>query len=472
MQCIVVIKYNLVEYLPLFIDFKNKPVLVIGGGSVAFRKIYLLRKAGAIIRIIADSLCPAVQQLLFENKIIWIGKNFSPTMLDDIYLVIIATNNISLNNVVFLHAEKRRILINTVDNQSMCSCIFPSIVSRAPVLIGISSGGKAPVLVRILREKLESLLPVFLGSIANIAGIWRTRVKQNIPDLRSRRRFWEKLFYNSYFYSLIEKGNFQSAHQTIQYYININNSKYNNNKNIIGNVTLIGAGPGDVGLLTIRGLQIMQQADVILYDHLVNPMILDLARRDSDKICVGKSFGNRLTSQKKINNLMIKLAQDGNNVVRLKGGDSFIFGRGGEEVQAISEAGIAFKIIPGITAAIGAAAYAGIPLTHRKYAHSVTFVTGHKIHNDQINWSVLSNSDQTVVIYMFKSNAVDISKNLIFYGRHKNTPVAVISRATYQDQKILTGKLIELEVLVSHADQPLILIVGNVVSLSNTMRCF
>lgn len=457
------------KYLPLFINFNQKPVLIIGGGNVAFRKIYLLKKTGAIIRIVADTLCPALQKNLLLDKVIWIGKIFQPVMLDNIYLIIIATNDPNLNSTVFYHAEKRRILVNTVDDQSKCSCIFPAIISRAPVIIGISSCGTAPVLVRMLREKLESLLPMFLGSIASIAGIWRSRVRRHITDLKSRRRFWEKLFYNSHFYSLIEQGNFRKAHKMMQYLISINN--YNNNKR--GNVTLVGAGPGDIGLLTIRGLQVMQQADVILYDHLINADILDLARRDSDKICVGKFSGKHLVSQKQINHLMIQLAQDGNNVVRLKGGDAFIFGRGGEELQAISKAGITFQVVPGITAAIGAAAYAGIPLTHREYSHGVTFITGHKVHNNnKINWSALSGNDQTLVVYMGRNNAMNISKNLIFYGRHIDTPVAIISRGTYQNQKVLIGTLIELDKLVLMADSPILLIIGNVVSLHKKTHWF
>lgn len=450
------------KYLPLFIDIKNKPILVIGGGLVAFRKVYLLKKAGALIKIVADTLCLELKKELILGKVIWVGKVFQPIMLLNIYLVIVATNNVNINNTVFHHAKKYRILINTVDDQSKCSCIFPAIISRTPILIGISSCGKAPVLVRILREKLESLLPIYLGKMANIAGLWRDRVKQQITDLKCRRRFWEKLFYNGYFSALVEQGKFKKAHHTIQYYLNKNNR--NNN---IGNVTLVGAGPGDVGLLTIRGLQVMQQADVVLYDQLVNSEILDLARRDSNKICVGKYSGKHIISQKKINNLMIQLAQCGNNVVRLKGGDSFIFGRGGEEIQAISKAGIAIQVIPGITAGIGAAAYAGIPLTHRYYAHSVTFVTGHRMNHDEINWSILSDKNQTLVIYMGTNNVMNISKNLIFHGRHIDTPVAIISRGTYQNQKVLIGTLIELEQLVSKLDRPILLIIGSVVSLRN-----
>lgn len=459
------------EYLPLFINLKKRLVLVVGGGCVAFRKINMLHKTGAIIKIIAPVLCSELEKKLSENKIIWMSKIFHPTMLSGMFLVIVATNDANLNKIVFMHAEKRNILINTVDDQSKCSFIFPAIIDRSPVIIGISSCGTAPVLTRILREKLELLLPMSIGIMAKLAGIWRNRVKQYIKNSICRRRFWEKLFYNGYLALLVEKRNFKEANKILQYSI-FSSDLFHKKK---GYIILVGAGPGDKGLLTIRGLQVIQQADIILYDHLVNPDILDLARRDSEKICVGKRAGKHSISQEDLNCLMIQLAQKGNNVVRLKGGDAFIFGRGGEELQAISKAGINFQVIPGITSGIGAAAYAGIPLTHREYAHSVTFMTGNRVYNNQdkqINWNIFSDNNQTLVIYMSKDNAISISENLIDHGRSADTPIAVVSRGTYQDQKILIGTLIELDKLVFMFDKPMLLIVGNVVSLHHTISWF
>lgn len=457
------------EYIPLFVSLKNRSVLVVGGGVVAFRKVCLLKKNGAIIKIVAKNLCTELKKVISINTVIWIGKKFHPSMLSKVFLVIVATNDSDINSMIFHYAEKSCILINTVDNQLKCSFIFPSIINRNPISIGISSGGNSPVLIRMLREKLESLLPLSVGFMARIAGAWRNRVKKHIKNLRCRRYFWEKLFYNSHFSLLVEQGNFKKAHQTIKYLLRKNDSSSNKT----GNITLVGAGPGDVGLLTIRGLQVMQQADVILYDRLINTDILDLARRDSNKIYVGKSSGKHMMSQMKLNNFMIRLARQGNHVVRLKGGDSFIFGRGGEELQAISKSGIKFQVVPGITAAIGAAAYAGIPLTHRDYSHGVTFITGHNSNNDQINWSLLSDSFQTVVIYMGYNNIMNISKNLIFYGRHINTPVAIISRGTCSNQKVLIGTLLNLSELIDTViDQPVLLIIGKVVSLYKQINCF
>lgn len=458
------------EYLPLFINFNNRSVLVVGGGIVAFRKIQMLRRSGAIVQIVAESLCSNLKKMLIIKYVVWIGQKFYPDMLNDVFLVIVATNDTSLNKLIYQYAEKHRVLINTVDDQSKCSCIFPAIIDRSPIIIGISSCGKSPVLIRILREKLESFLPKSIGRLAELAGKWRNIVKKHIKYTACRRYFWENFFYHGNVSLLIDQGNFKKANSIIRNVLKSN--KFN--KRLNGHIILVGAGPGDTGLLTIKGLQVIQQADVILYDSLVNPDILDFSRRDANKIYVGKSANKHSISQDKLNNFMIHLALQGNNVVRLKGGDPFIFGRGGEELQAISNSGIAFQVVPGITAGIGVSAYAGIPLTHREYAHSVTFITGHKKCNEdyQINWKALSDNQQTIVIYMGKINAMNISKNLIFYGRHVNTPVAIISKGTYQDQKIFIGTLIRLEKLVSFVERPTLLIIGNVVSLHKNIAWF
>lgn len=452
------------RYLPLFFDLKNKPVLVVGGGNVAVRKIKILRRTGAVIKVVASSLCTELKNMLFKSEIIWIGKKFEPMMLNTIVLVIVATNNSNLNSLIYQNAEKRHILINTVDDSNKCSFIFPAIIDRAPILIGISSSGTAPVLVRMLREKFELLLPESLGLVAKLAGVWRKRVKKCIINVMSRRKFWEKIFYKGHVAMLMEQGRTKEANQILEHALFLE-SHCNLNK---GSVTLVGAGPGDSGLLTIRGLQKIQQADVILYDYLVSTDVLELARRDAIKICVGKYAGKHLMSQKEINSFLIKLAQKGNRVVRLKGGDPFIFGRGGEELQAISEAGVSFQVVPGITSGIGIAACAGIPLTHRKYAHSVTFITGHCSKNNILNWDILSDDQQTLVVYMGKNNAINISKNLIIHGRNMHTPVAIISKGTYKDQKIIIGTLIELGNLINNIKNPILLIIGNVVSLHKT----
>ena len=357
------------DYLPLFADLAGRPVLVVGGGDIAARKIELLRRAGARIQIASRELCPELQALLDEQQLEWLATSFEPAQLDKVFLVIAATDDNALNAQVYDEANARHKLVNVVDDQPKCSFIFPSIVDRSPLVVAISSSGTAPVLARMLREKLETLLPSHLGQMAELAGQWRDKVKARFSRMSDRRRYWERIF-NGRFASQMATGDVTAAKQTLD-------SELGDQPPRQGEIILVGAGPGDSGLLTLRGLQVIQLADVVLYDHLVSDEVLDLVRRDADRICVGKRASAHLLPQDEINQLMVQLAQKGKRVVRLKGGDPFIFGRGGEELQAAQQAGIPFQVVPGVTAAAGATAYAGIPLTHRDYAQSVLFITGH-----------------------------------------------------------------------------------------------
>ncbi|MFT4465196.1 MAG: siroheme synthase CysG [Sodalis sp. (in: enterobacteria)] len=453
------------EYLPLFADLRRRPVLVVGGGDVAARKIQLLMRAGAQIRVVARALCPALTEIHRAGGLSWLGESFEPTMLDDVFLVIAATDDATLNAQVSQCAEQRHLLANVVDDQPYCSFIFPSIIDRAPIVVAISSGGKAPVLARILREKLESMLPTFLGPMAAMAGAWRGRVKQQIHSMAGRRRFWEKAL-NGRFASLVAQGRLEQAEQALEQALNADPEDG-------GEVALVGAGPGDSGLLTLRGLQLMQQADVVLYDYLVSQEILELVRRDADRICVGKRAGEQSMPQQEINRLLVTLAQQGKKVVRLKGGDTFIFGRGGEELQAVAAAGIPFQVVPGITAAVGATAYAGIPLTHREHAQSITFITGHvRDGADALDWQALARGRQTLAIYMGVVKAAEISSQLIRHGRSAQTPVAVISRGTRSDQYVQTGTLAALDQLAQGAPTPALLVIGEVVALHHEINWF
>ncbi|WP_421595491.1 siroheme synthase CysG [Rahnella sp. PD4] len=455
------------DYLPIFADLKQRPVLVVGGGEVAARKIDLLLRAGAQVRIVAQALSPELEQRRQAAEISWSAQAFLPEQLDDVFLVIAATDDAALNAEVFAQANLRHVLANVVDDQPKCSFIFPSIVDRSPIVVAISSSGKAPVLARMLREKLETLLPNSLGQMADIAGRWRENVKAQFSSMRSRRRFWEHAFAGR-FASLASAGKLAEAERALQ-------QQLENAEDIShsGHVTLVGAGPGDAGLLTLRGLQVMQQADVVLYDHLVSEEVLDLVRRDADKICVGKRAGSHSVAQEETNRLLVELAQQGKKVVRLKGGDPFIFGRGGEELQAVQAAGIPFQVVPGVTAAAGATAYAGIPLTHRDYAQSVIFVTGHcRPENNGVQWETLAKGQQTLAIYMGTLKAAEISQQLIAHGRAAHTPVAVIGRGTRSDQQVLTGTLDNLEHLAQQAPTPALLVIGEVVSLHQQLAWF
>ncbi|VAX77105.1 Siroheme synthase [Serratia symbiotica] len=457
------------DYLPIFADLKQRSVLVVGGGEVAARKVDLLQRSGAEIRIVAQSLFSELEQQWKQERIIWLGTTFDPCQLDEVFLVIAATNESALNDEVLAAADKRRVLANVVDDQLRCSFIFPSIIDRSPLVVAVSSSGKAPVLARLLREKLEALLPISLGKMADLAGRWRSRVKERLKSINDRRRFWEKTF-GGYFCTLVANGQSEQAEQHLEQDL----CRFAQGKeNTEGEIALVGAGPGDVGLLTLRGLQLMQQADVVLYDHLVNNEILNLVRRDAECICVGKRAGAHSVMQEEINRLMLDLAQRGKRVVRLKGGDPFIFGRGGEEIQVAAEAGIPFQVVPGITAAAGAAAYAGIPLTHRDYAQSVILITGHCFPDEHnVDWAYLARSGQTLAIYMGAMKAAAIRQCLIAHGRVAATPVAVISQGTCADQKVYIGTLQQLEKLAQRAALPALLVIGEVVALHHQIAWF
>lgn len=453
------------DYLPIFADIRNKPVLVVGGGDVAARKIALLLRAGAQVNIVALALCEELTALERNGEVNWFARDYQPAQLDTVFLVIAATDDTQLNGRVFTDAGERRLLANVVDDQPKCSFIFPSIVDRSPLVVAISSSGTAPVLARLLREKLEALLPANLGQMAEIAGQWRDKVKQRFSKMSERRRFWETAF-NGLFASQVASGNVDGAKQTLESQLDSPDANE-------GEIILVGAGPGDPGLLTLRGLQVMQQADVVLYDHLVSDEILDLVRRDADRICVGKRANAHSVPQEETNRLLVELAKKGKRVVRLKGGDPFIFGRGGEELQAAVEAGIPFQVVPGVTAAAGATAYAGIPLTHRDYAQSALFITGHcRADGEGMDWPSLARSRQTLAIYMGTVKAAKIAAQLMAHGRAASTPVAVIGRGTRQDQQVLTGTLEELDTLAQRAPTPALLVIGEVVNLHSQLAWF
>ncbi|HBC5220706.1 siroheme synthase CysG [Serratia marcescens] len=457
------------DYLPIFADLKQRPVLVVGGGDVAARKVDLLQRAGAEIRIVAQSLSPELEQQRQQGQLLWLGKTFDPQQLDEVFLAIAATDDNALNAAVFAEADKRRVLANVVDDQPRCSFIFPSIIDRSPLVVAVSSSGQAPVLARLLREKLEALLPASLGQMAQVAGRWRGQAKQRLASIGERRRFWEKAF-GGRFATLVANGQTAQAERQLEQDLQ---SFAAGDEGAQGEIALVGAGPGDVGLLTLRGLQVMQQADVVLYDHLVSGEILDLVRRDAERICVGKRAGAHSVIQEETNRLLVELAQQGKRVVRLKGGDPFIFGRGGEELQVAAAAGIPFQVVPGVTAAAGATAYAGIPLTHRDHAQSVTFITGHcRPDGDGLDWADLARARQTLAIYMGTMKAADISQRLIAHGRAADTPVAVISRGTRADQQVQIGTLDQLEHLAQRAPLPALLVIGEVVELHHQIAWF
>lgn len=434
------------DFLPLFAAIKERPVLVVGTGETADRKIAFLRRAGAQVQIVS-------------------GEDFTEALIDNVVLAIAATDDRELNRRVSEAAQARHRLVNVVDDPPLCSFIFPSIVDRSPLLVAISSGGNAPVLARLLREKIEALLPSRLGRMAEVAGQFRERLKARVNTIDGRRRFWDRAF-RGRFASLMFAGNEREAEQMLE-------ASLSQPEQPQGEIILVGAGPGDAGLLTLRGLQVIQQADVVFYDHLVSDGVRELIRRDAEQICVGKRASEHSVAQHDTNQMLVAAAKAGKTVVRLKGGDPFIFGRGGEELQAAAEAGVPFQVVPGITAASAVTAYAGIPLTHRDYAQSVTFVTGHyKADSTPFDWSQLAQSRQTLAIYMGTMKAAEIGEQLIQHGRDPGTPVAVISRGTRVDQHVATGTLQHLAHLAKDAPMPALIVVGEVVQLHSTLAWF
>lgn len=444
--------------------------MVIGGGAVAARKVALLLKAGAKVTVLSTQLNQTLAELWERQQIAFVQKAFSPTDVEGFQLVISATDQAAVNGEVARAAKRFNIPVNVVDCPKLCSFIFPAIIDRSPVVVAVSSGGASPVLARLLHGRLESLIPAAYGQLARLAERFRKKVKQTLQIPYQRRLFWEKTLQGSVAERVFagrEKEAEDALEQTLQ--------AEAEGKTMLGEVYLVGAGPGDPDLLTFRALRLMQQADVVVYDRLVSPAVRELVRRDAEMIYAGKERDKHALPQEKINALLARLAQSGKRVVRLKGGDPFIFGRGGEEIETLMEQGIPFQVVPGITAASGCAAYAGIPLTHRDYAQSCVFVTGHRKDGGiDLDWKQLTLPQQTVVIYMGLLGLESICQKLIEHGSPPDLPAALIQQGTTQNQRVLTGTLQTLPAIVQQADvaPPTLVIVGEVVKLHKKLAWF
>lgn len=457
------------DYFPLFLKLKGQPCLVVGAGEIASRKIELLVKTGARISVVAPEIGTSVADMASEGRLTLLQKNFADSDLDGMCLVVSATNTRSVNEAVAQAANARKIPVNVVDNPDLCSFIFPAIVDRSPLTVAVSSGGVSPVLARLLRAKVEAAIPGAFGLLAQFAEEFRSLVKQRLPDATRRRVFWEDALQGN-IAELVFSGRRNQAAAELQAKLDAAEQAQSR-----GEVYLIGAGPGDPDLLTFRALRLMQQADVVVYDRLVSKEILEMARRDAEKIYVGKQRSNHSLPQESINELLADLALSGKRVARLKGGDPFIFGRGGEEIETLMQQGIQFQVVPGITAAAGCASYAGIPLTHRDHAQSCTFVTGHlKDGNINLNWSQLAAPNQTIVIYMGLVGLETICQSLIEHGCPADQPIALIQQGTTRHQRVITGTLGDMPEKVEHADikPPTLIIVGTVVRLREQLEWF
>ncbi len=451
------------RFLPVFLNIRQRPCIVVGGGEVAARKIRLLLQADADVRVVAPDLCATISQWLERGRIHHIAAHFTAETLERAALVVAATDDAEVNRRVSVLAQRKGIPVNVVDSPALCSFVMPSIVDRSPVVVAISSGGASPVLARLLRARLETLLPAAYGGLASLVESFRDRVKRRFARIDERRRFWEEVLEGPVA-EMFLAGRRDEAEAALERQLqHANEQRYQG-----GEVYLVGAGPGDPDLLTFRALRLMQQAEVVLYDRLVPNEILELTRRDADRIFVGKEKSRHALRQEEINKLLVKLAREGKRVLRLKGGDPFIFGRGGEEIDTLAADGIPFQVIPGVTAASGCAAYAGIPLTHREYAQSCVFVTGHlKDGSMNLNWEQLVQPQQTLVIYMGLTGLEQLSAELIAHGMPKDTPAALIEQGTTPRQRVLVGSIESLPGVVDEArvQAPTLVIVGEVVRL-------
>ncbi|BCU64058.1 siroheme synthase [Acinetobacter bouvetii DSM 14964 = CIP 107468] len=454
------------DIFPISLKLQQQPCLIVGGGHIAYRKAVLLAKAGAALHVISPNidanLLEIVEQSGGQYTKAAYGAGFA---LRDYRLVIAATDDKAVNQAVFEACEAENVLVNSVDDPPHCRFMVPAIIDRSPLVVSIATNGASPVLSRQIRTQLEASIPHGMGKLADFSGKWRTAVKAKIENPDERRIFWEDL-YASPLKEQVFNGNAAEADRLIEQAL----IEWKQPK---GEVYLVGAGPGDPELLTLKALRLMQQADVVIYDRLVSAPIMELCRRDAEKIYVGKARSNHAVPQDGINALLVKYASEGKRVCRLKGGDPFIFGRGGEEIQELFAAGIAFQVVPGITAASGCSAYAGIPLTHRDYAQSVRFLTGHlKEGSPELPWNELVYQNQTLVLYMGLVGLEKICENLIAHGQRPDMPVALVSKGTTPEQKVVVGTLADIaSKVVEHQIQaPTLTIIGDVVSLREQLQ--
>ncbi len=458
------------DFLPVFLDIKQRTVLVVGGGEVAARKVGLLLRAQARVRVTAPELCQALMSLKDAGRIEHSAAVYQVPDLVGVMLVIAATNDEAVNRQVSLDARQRGMPVNVADAPELCTFILPSIIDRSPLMVAVSTGGASPTLGRLLRARLETLIPASYARLADLAGRFREPVKKRFKSMSQRRRFWEQVIQGP-IAELVYANKDKQAEQALQTAIDHADS----DQLAKGEVYLVGAGPGDPDLLTFRALRLMQQADVVLYDRLVAAEILDLVRREAKRIYVGKKRAYHAVRQEEINQMLIDLAKQGKRVLRLKGGDPFIFGRGGEEISGLAEQGIPFQVVPGITAAAGCASYAGIPLTHRDYAQSVIFVTGQLQDGTvELEWQTLVQPRQTVVVYMGLAGLEIICNKLIEHGMPATMPAALIQQGTTRAQQVISATVGHLPQVVAQREvhAPTLLIIGEVVRLHERLDWF
>jgi uroporphyrin-III C-methyltransferase/precorrin-2 dehydrogenase/sirohydrochlorin ferrochelatase len=458
------------DNLPIFLNIKGKDCLVVGGGDIAARKASLLIKAGAVVTIVSPKIASTTQSLVDNEQATWIQAEFDAAHADDRMLIMAATDIETVNRHVYDEAKQRNILVNVADVPELCDFILGSILDRSPILVAISSGGDAPVLARNLRARLETLIPPSYSRLGQLAGKYRDAVKQKFKKIDFRRRFWEVVFQGDVA-EHVYAGRDEIAEKTLQALIADETPETLTR----GEVYLVGAGPGDPELLSFKALRLMQQADIVFYDRLVSKQVLALVRKEAEQVYVGKQRAWHAVRQEQINSLLLEHAKQGKRVLRLKGGDPFIFGRGGEEIETLAAENIHFQIVPGVTAASGCATYAGIPLTHRDYSQSCVFVTGQLKQGElDLNWSALVQPNQTVVVYMGLAGLPELTKQLLAHGMPADKPAALVQQGTTSNQKVWTSTIGNLPDL-AEKEQPIaptLIIIGEVVGLQKQLAWF
>ncbi len=458
-----------VHDFPAFLDINGRKVLVVGGGSNAARKVSRLVAAGAAVQVYATQLHPDIQTLLDEQHLVQQTRDWQTSDFNDVCLVVAASDDQQMDRAISEAAKTAGAWVNVANQPSMSNFIIPSLVDRSPILIAISSGGSSPVLARLISARINSFLPTTYGELGKLADRYRDRIRQHISDWRHRRSFWERLL-SGHVGELILQGHAQQADDALDKAL----ADYDSNV-VTGEVYLVGAGPGDPDLLSFRALRLMQQCDIVLYDRLVSQPIMDLVNPDAQLVYVGKKRSDHALPQEDINARLVSHAHEGKRVLRLKGGDPFMFGRGGEEIETLAAQGIRFQVVPGITAAAGCASYAGIPLTHRDHAQACVFVTGHlKDGSVNLDWQALARPHQTVVVYMGLVGLPVICTQLIKHGLPGNHPIALVAQGTRRDQQVLTGTLSTLPAIVADHEikPPTLIIVGKVVQLRDKLAWF
>ena len=460
------------DHLPIFLNVKGQPALVVGDGTLAARKADLLVRAGCELTVIAPTPNGDLARLLREQQITHRTNELGADDLDGCVIAFGASADTAVNRKLYDLATAAGVPVNISDNPDFCDFIMPALVDRSPLLVAVGSGGTSPLLTRMLKARFETILPAAYGRVAEFAGEYRERVKNAIPNMSSRRRFWETMIDGPVAEHLFS-GQEDAATALMESLLEEAASV--DDRPPRGEVYLVGTGPGDPDLLTFRALRLMQQADVVLYDRLIGAGILNLVRRDASRIYVGKMKKEHSVAQEEISGMLVRLAQEGKRVLRLKGGDPFVFGRGGEEIETLAENGVAFQVIPGITAANGCSSYAGIPLTHRDHAQGYTVVTGHEKDGElNLHWDSLLRPRQTVVIYMGLTSLGTITGGFLKHGADPATPAAVIENGTREGQRVVTGTLASLPDMSADAriESPALIIIGSVVTLRNKLSWF